>query len=120
MNPPITVSRPQLSTPATNSKEKLTSSKHKLQNVQSTLKPNRSYMGGPVLKQTSSLHTGPKRGILARAGSRLYAPPPQVRTTHIIHSYHVYLSLILIQIKDSDGTELTPQSLRLSTEPYTG
>ena len=120
MNPPITVSRPQLSTPATNSREKLTSSKHKLLNVQSTLKANRSYIGGPVMKQTSSLHTGPKRGILARAGSRMNAPPPQVRTAHIYSKLPQFYLLFLFQIKDSAGTELTPQTLQLSTEPYIG
>ena len=69
------------------------------------------------MKQTS-LHTGPKRGILARAGSRMYAPP-QVRTGHLFIAI-TYLFPFLFQIKDSVGTELTPQTLQLSTEPYSG
>ncbi|KAI6656900.1 Fibrillin-1-like [Oopsacas minuta] len=99
MNPSITVSRPQLTTPA-GKEEKLSSSRHnllKIQNVPSTLKANRSYMTSSLVKQTSIINTGPKKSVLARAGSRMFAPP---------------------QIKDSAGTELTPQNLQLNSEPY--
>ena len=75
---PVTASRHQLMSPATQSKEKLTASKHnvvKTQNIQSTIRINRSGLHNTLSKQASTLYTGGRRATLARTGSKLNAIP---------------------------------------------